>query len=114
MQVVSGPIGRERVHYEAPTSERLDEEMSRFLDCFETATPDPVLQAGVAHLWFVTIHPFDDGNGRIARAIADLAFARAEETATRFNRMTAQIRAQSKAYFSMMASTPNKNHEHQP
>src|SRR3546814_637088 len=73
MQVVSGPIGRERVHYEAPTSERLDEEMSRFLDWFETATPDPVLKAGVAHLWFVTIHPFDDGNGRIARAIADLA-----------------------------------------
>src|SRR3546814_12920473 len=78
MQVVSGPIGRERVHYEAPTSERLDEEMSRFLDWFETATPDPVLKAGVAHLWFVTIHPFDDGNGRIARAIADLALARAD------------------------------------
>src|SRR3546814_19439772 len=76
--VVSGPIGRERVHYEAPASERLDADMSRFLDWFETAAPDPVLKAGIAHLWFVTIHPFDDGNGRIARTIADLALARAE------------------------------------
>src|SRR3546814_11113188 len=76
MQVVSGPIGRERVHYEAPTSDRLDEAMSRFLDWFEPATPDPVLKAGVAHLWFVTVHPFDAGNGRIARALADLALAR--------------------------------------
>src|SRR3546814_2077566 len=105
MQVVSGPIGRERVHYEAPTSERLDEEMSRFLDWFETATPDPVLKAGVAHLWFVTIHPFDDGNGRIARAIADLALARAEETAQRFYSMSAQIRIERKAYYDMLEST---------
>src|SRR3546814_3237012 len=64
MQVVSGPIGRERVHYEATASERLDADMSRFLDWFETAAPEPVLKAGIAHLWFVTIHPFDDGNGR--------------------------------------------------
>src|SRR3546814_23994 len=70
MQVVSGPMGRERVHYEAPASERLAAEMARFLDWFETAAPDPVLKAGIAHLRFVTIHPFDDGNGRIARAIA--------------------------------------------
>ncbi len=105
MQVVSGPIGRERVHYEAPVSERLDEEMSRFLDWFETATPDPVLKAGIAHLWFVTIHPFDDGNGRIARAIADLALARAEGTAQRFYSMSAQIRTERKAYYDMLEST---------
>lgn len=105
MQVVSGPIGRERIHYEAPASERLDAEMTRFLDWFETATPDPVLQAGIAHLWFVTIHPFDDGNGRIARAIADLALARAEGTAQRFYSMSAQIRAERKAYYDMLETT---------
>ncbi|EZP68901.1 Filamentation induced by cAMP protein Fic [Sphingomonas paucimobilis] len=102
MQVVSGPIGRERVHYEAPASERLDADMSRFLDWFETAAPDPVLKAGVAHLWFVTIHPFDDGNGRIARAIADLALARAEGSAQRFYSMSAQIRTERKAYYNML------------
>ena len=105
MQVVSGPIGRERVHYEAPASERLDAEMTRFLDWFETVTPDPVLKAGIAHLWFVTIHPFDDGNGRIARAIADLALARAEGTAQRFYSMSAQIRTERKAYYDMVGST---------
>jgi Fic family protein len=102
MQVVSGPIGRERVHYEAPASERLDADMSRFLDWFETAAPDPVLKAGVAHLWFVTIHPFDDGNGRIARAIADLALARAEGSAQRFYSMSAQIRTERRAYYDML------------
>lgn len=105
MQVVSGPIGRERVHYEAPASERMDEEMARFLDWFETATPDPVVKAAVAHLWFVTIHPFDDGNGRIARAIADLALARAEGTAQRFYSMSAQIRTERKAYYDMLETT---------
>jgi Fic family protein len=102
MQVVSGPIGRERVHYEAPASERLDADMSRFLDWFETAAPDPVLKAVVAHLWFVTIHPFDDGNGRIARAIADLALARAEGSAQRFYSMSAQIRTERRAYYDML------------
>jgi Fic family protein len=105
MQVVCGPIGRERVHYEAPASERMDEEMARFLDWFETATPDPVVKAAVAHLWFVTIHPFDDGNGRIARAIADLALARAEGTAQRFYSMSAQIRTERKAYYDMLETT---------
>ena len=105
MQVVSGPIGRERVHYEAPASERLEAEMSDFLDWFETATPDPVLKAGIAHLWFVTIHPFDDGNGRIARAIADQALARAEGTAQRFYSMSAQIQTERKAYYNMLEST---------
>lgn len=105
MQVVSGPIGREHVHYEAPASERMDEEMARFLDWFETAMPDPVVKAGVAHLWFVTIHPFDDGNGRIARAIADLALARAAGTAQRFYSMSAQIRIERKTYYDMLEMT---------
>lgn len=105
MQVVSGPIGRERIHYEAPESQRLDGEMNRFLDWFETAIPDPVLKAGIAHLWFVTIHPFDDGNGRIARAITDLALARAEGTVQRFYSMSAQIRTERKVYYDILEST---------
>lgn len=105
MQVVSGPIGRERIHYEAPVAERLDGEMDKFLAWFEIAQPDPVLKAGAAHLWFVTIHPFDDGNGRIARAIADLALARAEGTAQRFYSMSAQIRNERNAYYDMLETT---------
>lgn len=105
MQVVSGPIGRERIHYQAPASQLLDQEMIRFFDWFETAALDPVLKAGVVHLWFVTIHPFDDGNGRIARAIADLALARAEGTAQRFYSMSAQIRAERKTYYDMLETT---------
>ena len=94
MQVVSGPVGRERVHFEAPAAARLDAEMRRFLDWFNgDATIDPVLKAALAHLWFVTIHPFDDGNGRIARAIADMALARSEGSTQRFYSMSAQIRA---------------------
>jgi Fic family protein len=93
MQVVSGPIGRERVHYEAPSAPRLEAEMSAFLKWFnDEAVLDPVLTAALAHLWFVTIHPFDDGNGRIARAIADMALARSEQSAQRFYSMSAQIR----------------------
>ena len=77
MKVVSGPIGREKVHFEAPGAERLESEMARFLEWVNSPpTIDPVLKAGIAHFWFVTIHPFEDGNGRIARAIADMvAFA---------------------------------------
>lgn len=105
MQVVSGPVGRERVRYEAPEAARLDTEMTRFLHWFETATPDPVLKAGVAHFWFVTVHPFDDGNGRIARAIADLALARAEGTPQRFYSMSAQIRAERKVYYDLLEAT---------
>jgi Fic family protein len=79
MQVVSGPIGHETVHYEAPEASRLDAEMTKFLSWFETDLKlDPVLKAGIAHLWFVTIHPFEDGNGRITRAIADMVLARAD------------------------------------
>jgi Fic family protein len=106
MQVVSGPVGRERVHYQAPAASTLDQEMAAFLGWFEAAQDiDPVLKAGVAHLWFVTIHPFDDGNGRIARAIADLALARSEEIAQRFYSMSAQIRAERKTYYDLLEAT---------
>jgi Fic family protein len=100
MQVISGPIGRERVHFEAPGASRLDAEMARFLEWFESARGiDPVLKAGIAHFWFVTIHPFEDGNGRIARAIADLALARGDGTADRFYSMSAQIEAERNEYY---------------
>jgi Fic family protein len=107
MQVVSGPIGRERVHYEAPAADRLENEMSAFLDWFNASRngTDPVLKAGIAHLWFVTIHPFEDGNGRIARAIADLALARSENSAQRFYSMSAQIRKERNAYYDILEQT---------
>jgi len=106
MQVVSGPIGKDRVHFEAPNAARLDTEMSAFLDWFETpAGMDPVLKAGQAHLWFVTIHPFDDGNGRIARAVADMALARSENSPQRFYSMSAQIREERNAYYAILEQT---------
>jgi Fic family protein len=106
MQVVSGPAEHERIHYEAPAAARLPEEMQRFLAWFESGTTiDPVLKAGVAHLWFVTIHPFEDGNGRIARAIADLALARSENSAQRFYSMSAQIRLERSAYYDILEAT---------
>jgi Fic family protein len=106
MQVISGPFGRERVHYEAPIADRLTDEMAAFLNWFENGPAmDPVLKAGVAHLWFVTIHPFEDGNGRIARAIADLVLARSEETAQRFYSMSSQIQAERSAYYNMLERT---------
>lgn len=100
MQVVSGPIGRERVHFHAPDADRLDAEMTAFLDWFNTeSATDPVLHAGIAHFWFVTIHPFEDGNGRIARAIADMALARADGTKDRFYSMSSQIGEERKDYY---------------
>ena len=106
MQVVSGPMGRERVHFEAPAADRLDEEMQGFLDWFNApAATDDVLKAGLAHLWFVTIHPFDDGNGRIARAIADMALARSEGGPQRFYSMSSQIRRDRAAYYRMLERT---------
>ena len=100
MQVVSGPVEREKIHYEAPPAERLPEEMAKFLRWFEQpGDTDPLLIAGLAHLWFVTIHPFEDGNGRIARAIADMALARSEKTGQRFYSMSAQICRERKAYY---------------
>ncbi|MFA5964553.1 MAG: Fic family protein [Sphingomonas sp.] len=106
MRVVSGPIGRERVHYEAPAAARVGDEMAAFLRWFAAAeTIDPVLKAGIAHLWFVTIHPFDDGNGRIARAIADMALARSEGSAQRFYSMSAHIRVARDEYYRVLERT---------
>jgi Fic family protein len=106
MQVVSRAPGRERVHFQAPAAVRLDKEMTAFLDWFDgEAGIDPVLKAGVAHLWFVTIHPFDDGNGRIARAIADMALARSEHSPQRFYSMSAQIRQERRTYYEMLEAT---------
>lgn len=100
MQVISGPIGRQRVHFEAPDASRLEKEMAGFLAWFEEDQGlDPVLKAGLAHFWFVTIHPFEDGNGRIARAIADLALARSDGIPDRFYSMSAQIEAERKGYY---------------
>lgn len=106
MQVVSGAVGHERVHFEAPAASRLRKEMTAFLKWFSGPDQtDLVLRAGMAHLWFVTIHPFDDGNGRIARAIADMVLARSEETAQRFYSMSAQIRAERKLYYDILEKT---------
>jgi len=106
MQVASGPIGKEHVHFEAPKAARLDGEMQAFVDWFNTTSQiDPVLKAGLAHLWFVTIHPFDDGNGRIARAIADMALARSENSPQRFYSMSAQIRQERSAYYNILEET---------
>lgn len=100
MQVVSGPIGREKVHFEAPHARRVEREMRQFLLWFNaTSTVDPVLKAGIAHFWFVTIHPFEDGNGRIARAIADMALARADGSPDRFYSMSSQIALERKDYY---------------
>lgn len=105
MQVVSG-ARRQRIHFEAPTAERLDDEMAAFLKWFD-AKPDTdaVIKAAIAHLWFITIHPFQDGNGRIARAIADMALARSENSGQRFYSMSSQIRADSKAYYEILEAT---------
>jgi len=106
MQVVSGPVGRERVHFEAPVAARLDEEMRRLLEWFNGGAPtEPVLKAALAHLWFVTIHPFDDGNGRIARAIADMALARSEGSSQRFYSMSARIREERGEYYRILEHT---------
>ena len=100
MQVVSGQMGGEQVHFEAPAAERIGGEMAAFLAWFGSAEAiDPVLKAAVAHFWFVTIHPFEDGNGRIARAIADMALARAEGVKERFYSMSAQIEAERRDYY---------------
>lgn len=106
MEVISGPLGREHVHFEAPAAPRLGKEMQVFVDWFQSDTEtDPVVKAGLAHLWFVTIHPFDDGNGRIARAIADMALARSEQSPQRFYSMSAQIRQERAAYYDILEQT---------
>lgn len=106
MQVVSGPIGRERVHFEAPAAGEVPTEMKRFLEWFAGGpTGDPILWAATAHLWFVTVHPFEDGNGRIGRAIMDMALARADQSANRSYSMSAQIRKHRQSYYDVLEST---------
>jgi Fic family protein len=100
MKVVSGPIGKEIVHFEAPAARRLDSEMAHLMKWFNASQSiDPIVKAGIAHFWFVTIHPFEDGNGRIARALADMALARADGTRERFYSMSAQIESERKSYY---------------
>lgn len=106
MRVVSGPIGRQRVHYQAPPAERLDAEMRAFLHWFNRKNgPEGLLRAGLAHLWFVTIHPFDDGNGRVARALADQALAQSEGSGQRFYSMSSQIRTERSDYYDTLERT---------
>lgn len=106
MQVVSGAMGKEKVHYQAPDSDLLQSEMKVFLEWFNASQDiDLVLKAGIAHLWFVTIHPFDDGNGRIARAITDMLLARADASAQRFYSMSSQIRQERNDYYDILEST---------
>jgi len=106
MEVVSGPIGHERVHFEGPPADRIEREMTAFLDWFNGDDgTDLVLRACIAHLWFVTIHPFEDGNGRIARAIADMTLARSEQSPRRFYSMSAQMRQERNAYYGGLEQT---------
>lgn len=106
MQVVSGPVGRRKVHFEAPPAPRLGAEMARFLEWFELSRGgDPLIHAGLAHLWFVTLHPFDDGNGRIARAVGDMALARADKSNQRFYSLSAQIQRERGDYYDLLERT---------
>lgn len=106
MQVVSGPVGRRQVHYEAPPAQLLQAGMSNFLLWFnQQQESDLIIKAGLAHLWFVSLHPFDDGNGRIARAVGDMALARADESAQRFYSLSAQIQRERNDYYDMLERT---------
>lgn len=106
MQVVSGPIGRHKVHYEAPKADRVEGEMGKFLGWFDgNQQEDPLLKAAIAHLWFVTIHPFEDGNGRIGRAIAEMCLARSDGSAQRFYSMSSQILEERKDYYEVLERT---------
>ncbi len=106
MQVVSGPIGRPKVHFVAPAADRLEAEMGKFLNWFESnEQEDPLLKAAIAHLWFVTIHPFEDGNGRIGRAIAEMCLARSDGSAQRFYSMSSQILEERRNYYEILEKT---------
>lgn len=106
LQVVSVAMGQEKVHFQAPDSNLLEDEMIAFMKWFESELViDPVIKAAIAHLWFVTIHPFDDGNGRIARAITDLQLARSDSSNQRFYSMSAQIRKERNAYYEILEKT---------
>ena len=115
MQVVSGPIGRQRLHFEAPPANQLDMEMARFIEWVDTRTPDhPILKAGLGHLWFVTLHPFDDGNGPIARAIGDLLLARADGSPQRFYSLSAQIQRERRDYYDILERTQRDSQDVTP
>ena len=106
----SGPLGREKVHFEAPAAERVDSEMEKLLDWIENEIEvDPVLKAAISHLWFVTIHPFEDGNGRITRAITEMILARSDKNVRRFYSMSAQIRTERKQYYEILERTQKGN-----
>lgn len=106
MQVVSGAMGKEKVHFEAPDADRLSTEMNQYINWFnEDNNVDAVIKAAIAHLWFITIHPLDDGNGRIARALANMQLARADGTPRRFYSMSAQIRKERKEYYDILETT---------
>ena len=106
MQVVSGALGKEKVHYEAPPAEEIRKEMEAFLAWFnKEPEEDLILKSAVAHLWFITIHPFEDGNGRIARALAEMLLARSDDTPQRFYSMSSQIRAERKEYYNILEKT---------
>ena len=106
MRVVSGPIGRQTVHFEAPAAELIDAEMEAFVSWFDAPQDtDPVVRAAIAHLWFVTIHPLDDGNGRIARAIADMMLARSDRSSQRSYSMSEQILSERNAYYRALERT---------
>ncbi|WP_028216407.1 Fic family protein [Paraburkholderia oxyphila] len=110
MQVVSGPVGRQYVHFEAPPAQRLDAGMSGFLDWINGPPKEPpLIRAGLGHLWFVTLHPFDDGNGRVARAIGDLLLARADGSLQRFYSLSAQIQRERKAYYEILERTQKQS-----
>ncbi|MHB1671875.1 MAG: Fic family protein [Acidiferrobacter sp.] len=110
MPVVSGPIGRQKVHFEAPPADRLETDTGRFLVWVNsTSNEPPLLKAGLDHLWFVTLHPFDDGNGRIARAIGDLLLARADGSPQRFYSLSAQIQRERKAYYDILEQTQKRS-----
>ena len=103
MQIVSGELGKEKIHYQAPEASILGKEMNLFINWFNSEDKlDPVIKAGIAHLWFVTLHPFEDGNGRIARALSDLLLARADGIPQRFYSMSAQIRIERKEYYTIL------------
>lgn len=109
MQVVSGAMGKEKVHFQAPDSELVDKEMTRFIDWFNKSKIDLVIKAAIAHLWFVTIHPFEDGNGRITRALTDMLLAQSDKSNQRFYSMSAQIRLERKHYYDILEKTQKGN-----
>ena len=105
MQVVSGAMGKEKVHFQAPDSDLVEKEMTRFIDWFNHSKVDLVIKAAIVHLWFVTIHPFEDGNGRITRALTDMLLAQSDKSTQRFYSMSAQIRLEGKQYYEVLEKT---------